>query len=509
MQDALTFCRSLGTSGPCDTPGGAMNAPRLWVSLLLLGTAISSSATDPARGEPVPAARGSVASPDSELTAATLSLRDWVREHRGRLGLSAVNLDDETIVVQQGAETPLNPASNSKLVTAATLLSRLGPGHRFRTTLHGRLNAGAASRLVLYGEGDPSLTSQDLFRMAEGLVNRGLRRVTEGVGVDQSRFDQEFVPPAFQQQPNEWAAFRAPVSAVAVDRNVVALSLVPTEEGQPALVSFSPPGFVLVRGQVTTGKKKSSGRPSFWLEPARNRLLAKLSGELAEASAPWAATRRVDDPRLVPGYVLVHYLKLLGVSVPDTVFLASSQGLAVLSIHRSRELSSLLAELGKESDNFTAEMLLKVLGATVKGQGSSVTGMQVVREYLEGLGPLEPGTRLVNGSGLFDANRLSAALLIRVLKNAHADPRLSPEFFSQLAVGGVDGTLRSRFRSHRRDRAIRAKTGTLRDAVSLCGTIQRPGRSPLAFAALIDGVDDPNQARSRVDAWVEALMRRP
>ena len=46
------------------------------------------------------------------------------------------------------------------------------------------------------------------------------------------------MPPGFEQQPDEWAAFRAPVSAVAVDRNSVYVTIVPGTGGAPARVSF-------------------------------------------------------------------------------------------------------------------------------------------------------------------------------------------------------------------------------------------------------------------------------
>ena len=78
---------------------------------------------------------------------------------------------------------------------------------------------------------------------------------------------------------------------------------------------------------------------------------------------------------------------------------------------------------------------------------------------------------------------------------------------AQLAIGGVDGTLRGRFRAWSKERAIRAKTGTLASVTSLSGYILPPaGRSPIAFAVLASDVPGKiAPARKAIDAFVEAL----
>ena len=109
----------------------------------------------------------------------------------------------------------VNPASNTKVLTAAAVLDRMGPDYRFTTGLFGHLKDGVVGALVLRGNGDPSLETDELFELANALRQQGVRRV-DGILVDQSHFDDAFVPPAFSQQPGEWAPFRAPISAVSL-----------------------------------------------------------------------------------------------------------------------------------------------------------------------------------------------------------------------------------------------------------------------------------------------------
>ena len=193
-------------------------------------------------------------------------------------------------------------------------------------------------------------------------------------------------------------------------------------------------------------------------------------------------TRRIDDPRLFSGHVLFDMLRGLGVEIRGSVREGGSEVVERLVFHQSAPLSALVYELGKSSDNFYAEMILKSLGAQKALPGTSAAGAEVVVEWLREVGALEPGTIVRNGSGLFDANRVSAASLSRALVAAYRDPAIGPEFVAQLAIGGVDGTLRSRFRAHHKRRAIRAKTGTLAQVVALSGYVLRPGgnrRPPL------------------------------
>jgi D-alanyl-D-alanine carboxypeptidase/D-alanyl-D-alanine-endopeptidase (penicillin-binding protein 4) len=329
--------------------------------------------------------------------------------------------------------------------------------------------------------------------------------------VDQSRFDEQFVPPAFDQQPTEWSTFRAPVSAIALERNSVTLNVLPQQPGQPARVWFEPLGFVDVSGAVETRAAGAGQGVRLTLVPQANRLRAAVSGHIAAGLPRQRLARRVDDPRLFAGWVLRELLKDLGVDVKGGVRLGGEAEKRRLVWVDSAPLSTLLLELGKHSDNFYAEMILKTLGAEAGLQrgrpARSADGAEVVRSWLAEAGALEPDTRIVNGSGLFDANRVSTLSLARALRFAYRDPAISSEFVAQLAVGGADGTLHGRFRRHRTRRIVRAKTGTLRDVVALSGyVLAPPGRSPVAFSLIVvRSAGNHPETRSRVDSVVDRI----
>jgi D-alanyl-D-alanine carboxypeptidase/D-alanyl-D-alanine-endopeptidase (penicillin-binding protein 4) len=432
-----------------------------------------------------------------------------VKSNGGSLAAELSDVSNGAVLGSHAPSSPENPASNQKILTTAAALRNFGADYRFRTWLCGTRNGASIPRLVLRGSGDPSLSSSDLAAMAKTLAKVGIRQVADVV-VDQSFFDGAFVPPAFEQQPDEWAAFRAPVSAVSLNRNVTTLNVKPAEAGQPANVWFDPPGFVDVTGSVRTDAKERTQRVKLTLKEAGTRLSALVAGAISPGSPAFHWSRRVEDPTLLAGYGLEAALAAEGIQISGKLTAGGEDERNELVVHDSKPLAELLPELGKDSDNFYAETLLKDLGGRVKGApATSENGVAAVLDYLREIEALDPGTRILNGSGLFDANRITAHTLVSTLRSAYRDPKMSRVFVDQLAVGGVDGTLKHRFAAFQKTRAIRAKTGTLDQVIALSGYVFRPdGSSPVAFALIVSGITGKHaEVRTRVDEIVSDVAR--
>jgi D-alanyl-D-alanine carboxypeptidase/D-alanyl-D-alanine-endopeptidase (penicillin-binding protein 4) len=474
-----------------------------------LPTAAAQSSTPPIatpgsglQGAPATSTPASRPGVDKAVTELTRRVTSW----GGKLGVSIIDVQSGTALSEVNPKLVLNPASTMKLLTAAVLLDRLGPNYRFTTSLHGVRQGNQVNELVLRGRGDPSLRTTDLLRMAVSLKNSGVSKVGE-ILVDQSYFDAQFVPPAFDQQPDEWAPFRAPVSAIALDGNSVTLNVMPSTAGSPASVWFEPDGWVSNTGQVTTQTATGKQNIGWTLSAGQNSLLSKISGNVASNLGRQRFRKRVHDPRLLPGYALKRMLGDLGVAVGDRVSEGGANIEPQLVWIESQPLAVLLAALGKDSDNFYAEMLLKVLGATVSGAaGTSAAGSQAIVDWLQQQGTWVPGTHVINGSGLFDANRVSAWTLSRTLRAAYLTPRLQPEYVNQLSIAGVDGTLKNRLTAFGPSRSVRAKTGTLNATVALSGYLLRNDQNAIAFTLIVDGVKGrPGEIRQLFDAVVTEL----
>jgi D-alanyl-D-alanine carboxypeptidase/D-alanyl-D-alanine-endopeptidase (penicillin-binding protein 4) len=133
------------------------------------------------------------------------------------------------------------------------------------------------------------------------------------------------------------------------------------------------------------------------------------------------------------------------------------------------------------SDNFDAEMLLKILGARFGGGGTTVAGAGVVRQQLATFG-VHP--RVVDGSGLSRANRTTPRQVVRLLERMQGQTS-APAFVGSLPVAGRTGTMRRRLRGTPAQDRCQTKTGTLRAVSALAGYCETTGGHTVAFAMLM------------------------
>ena len=168
----------------------------------------------------------------------------------------------------------------------------------------------------------------------------------------------------------------------------------------------------------------------------------------------------------------------------------------------SRPLAAIVRFMGRESDNYTAEVLLKQLGALYADDGSTAAGARVVRTALAAAAIPLGGVRIADGSGLSRLDRLTAAALVALLVAGIADLEIRDAFLGSLAVAGVDGTLRNRLESKPARGRVLAKTGTTNAASALSGFV----RDRYVFAILQNGRPVSSYwARRAQDRFVIAL----
>ena len=119
--------------------------------------------------------------------------KGWVRRLEGRgIKISAGLWDLESGRLLEGHRTDsaLIPASTTKVVVTYALLRTWKPNYVFETELWGTLAGDTVTGdLVFKGAGDPFLTSERIWLMAQDLKSRGILRVAGSIRLDQSAFD--------------------------------------------------------------------------------------------------------------------------------------------------------------------------------------------------------------------------------------------------------------------------------------------------------------------------------
>jgi D-alanyl-D-alanine carboxypeptidase/D-alanyl-D-alanine-endopeptidase (penicillin-binding protein 4) len=194
-------------------------------------------------------------------------------------------------------------------------------------------------------------------------------------------------------------------------------------------------------------------------------------------------------------------LRIAGVRVQGTTRRARAGGWP-LAVRYSPPLPEILRQMDIESDNHTAELVLKQLGAVAGQAGSTAAGAAIVRAVLaEHAIPLG-GVRIADGSGLSSLDRMTPKALVTILQRAWSDPDVGPVLAGCLAVAGREGTLRHRMRAAPARGNVRAKTGTLTNASALSGYV----RDRYAFVILQNGsrLGSAHEAQDRFAAVLAA-----
>ena len=413
------------------------------------------------------------------------------------VGVHVVDLDTGQEIFAHHAGDLLNPASNAKIITGFAALKLLGPEYQFHTSLYGQVDAGSVKGpLYLKGTADPSLDASGLYRLISMLNAKGVIRIEGGIVIDDTYFDEANLPYAYDQQPNDDSSYRAPVGAVSVDGNQIRIFIQPgIKPGDAVSVRSSAPGYPEVENRAVTS---ATGPDKFSVaaETIHDRTRIRVEGSLSVGHPEAVYSRRIDNPSLFAGYVLKEVLRQSGFTVGETVERGKvPKGTDLLASIESPPLASILFALGKWSNNFTAEMVLKASGAEKKGTpGTWAKAASAVEEVLKGIGIPKGSYVFRNGSGLYDADRFSASQITTVLLDAWRDVTLQPEFLSQLSMAGVDGTLGQRFTAAAVRRHVRAKTGTLSDVSALSGYVLLSQNRGAAFSILVNGAENQVQA---------------
>jgi D-alanyl-D-alanine carboxypeptidase/D-alanyl-D-alanine-endopeptidase (penicillin-binding protein 4) len=193
---------------------------------------------------------------------------------------------------------------------------------------------------------------------------------------------------------------------------------------------------------------------------------------------------------------LARALGAAGVAVPPQVALGVAPANAErVALIRSPALSRIVDVTNVYSDNFFAEMLIKLLGARLGGAGTTAAGAAVVEDFARSLGS---GVHAVDGSGLTRSNRASPRQVVELLLAMREEPA-GDDFIQDLALTGKEGTVDDRMVGTAAYARCRTKTGTLTGVSNLSGYCFNKSGRIMAFSILMGSVADTGYAHLQQD----------
>lgn len=411
-------------------------------------------------------------------------------------------LEDEKEILSVNADQKKNPASITKILTTFAVLKRFPVSHKFYTYLYTD-----GINLYLKGGGDPGFVSEDMWYLVNEFRRAGVSRIKGNLIVDDSLFDHIRFDDSRQDQRVD-RAYDSPVGAMSFNWNAVNIFIRPNQPGEKGNVIVDPESnyyqLVNLTNTVSGAAKKEL---SVSISNAEKKIT--VSGDISTKLEEKVVYKAVDDPDIWTATNLINFLKQRGITIDGQVIAGPVPDNAkLLTTHESKSLSNILADMNKFSSNYVSEMLVKNMAALEQKSGATLKkGVEMIREELFkiGLGPQE--VTLVSPSGLSNENSFSAATMNKVLLNMKNDFSVYPIALESLAIAGVDGTLKSRFKGTNGAGWIRAKTGSLSGVVSLAGYAGRRDGKVLTFSFLYNGPQDENKVREAFDQLILSSLK--
>lgn len=356
-------------------------------------------------------------------------------------GLLVVDAESGDVVCASAASTPRPLASNMKLFTTSAALAKLGPESRISTKVFasGTVTADGVlhGNLYLQGGGDPVLGTPGFY---DGYL--------AGLGTN-----------LFALTPQVKAAGITSVNGRLYADPSIFDSLKGVKDSGYATSPYIGPLSGLAFNSGFAGQTSSSG---FAADPAR-----------------LAATK------------LTRNLRAAGIEVPPQVAVGTTPVDADrVAIVQSPTLTRIVNTTDVYSDNFFAEMLIKLLGARFGSAGTTAAGAAVVAAFARSLGS---GVHAVDGSGLTRSNRASPRQVVNLLLAMRAQPA-GEEFIQDLALSGEEGTVDDRMHGTAAYGRCRVKTGTLTGVSNLSGYCFNTSGRQLVFSILMGSVPSTTQA---------------
>jgi D-alanyl-D-alanine carboxypeptidase/D-alanyl-D-alanine-endopeptidase (penicillin-binding protein 4) len=428
------------------------------------------------------------------------------------------------------------PASNTKLVVSAAAAVLLPADYRVRTSVfaNGTVSEGVLhGDLVLYGRGDPTWSARcfgidtlaagacdstwtAVDAIADSLRAKGLRRITGRIVGDGSYFEPQIVHWNWGSFDLNWW-YAAPVSGLGFHDNSVDFQITPGAAlDQPPKITWNPDlGMIGFENRARTGPPDSGSTigDNFFRRPGTLDIWAE--GTAALGRSPWIESFALPDPNLYAARALATALQRKGISIEggaasttDSIAFRAVRLSTPLAEYLGRPLPDIIFPILNTSQNWFAEMLLKILGREIEGEGSWEKGLEVEKRFLIDSVKIDSTAfALDDGSGLSAGNLVTPHAFVQLLDYMYRHPKKAP-FIAALPHAQQPGSLLRRFAGTPLEGRVMAKTGSIYRVNSLSGYIERADGRRITFSIQANGHSVPGrQMLAQIDSLVVQMAR--
>jgi D-alanyl-D-alanine carboxypeptidase/D-alanyl-D-alanine-endopeptidase (penicillin-binding protein 4) len=315
---------------------------------------------------------------------------------------------------------------------------------------------------------------------------------------------------------NWWYA--APVSGLGFHDNSVDFQITPGPfVDAPPVISWNPDLSMFTfenRARTVPADSGTTIGDNFFRKPGSVDIWAE--GTVALGRTPWIESFALPDPNLYAARALSTSLRKKGIAVEGGAA-STTDSMAYRSLrccgsplveYRGRPLTDIVFPILNTSQNWFAEMLLKILGREIGDTGSWAKGLAVEKRFLIDSVKIDSTAfSLEDGSGLAAGNLVTPHAFVQLLAHMYRHPKRAP-FLAALPRAQQLGSLLRRFQGTPLEGRVLAKTGSIDRVNTLSGYIEKANGRVITFSIQVNAHDvRTRQMLAQIDSVVVQLAR--
>jgi len=416
------------------------------------------------------------------------------------MSIQVISLKDNKVIYDYNSQKLLMPASTNKLYTCAAALHFLEKDHQFGTDVFSD-----TKNLILKGGGDPDLSIIELDSLALEVTKK--YKNIDTLFIDDTFLDSLNYGEGWMWDEGPWW-YAAPISALSVNDNCIDFYIKPSPVGKSAAIDYYPKtSFITLKNESITVQDSIQKRLKIDRDWVLNKNNFNAYGEIIDTSDVDTLYRNIYDPSTFTGVVFKESLEKYGARVKTiSKKKTSNKSYKKVSNHLSKPLIHSATNLMNESDNLSAELFVKSIGALDTLPGTWKVGLDSIKSFLAKEVLIDTSNiRLADASGVSRYNLTSAAQLNSLLKWMY-NSKYKDDFISTLPGGGWENSTLEKRLIDEGD-LVRAKTGGLSGVRNLAGYIKSKKYGDVAFSILMNGYTDYSSRYARVhDQIVKSII---
>jgi D-alanyl-D-alanine carboxypeptidase/D-alanyl-D-alanine-endopeptidase (penicillin-binding protein 4) len=440
------------------------------------------------------------------------------------IGINVVDISTGKALCCHNADLSLCPASTLKMLTTATALEIFGSEYTFSTDISytGAINAQGTLNgdLLIIGSGDPTLGSSSFNRNSDSpetflpqwlaaVKQSGIKTIAGSIIVVDDLYGYEGVS-------NRWMwgdlgnYYAAPTYGISIFDNTYKIYFKTGAPQTTPEILYTTPEIPELFFENHL-KAAANSQDSAYICGIPFSCERRLYGTVPVNKTSFFIKGNIPDPGMLLAQTFSACLKRNGIHIsgdPATTRLKNplqKEEIHPLYTHSGNTLQEIIRVTNFHSNNHFAEHLFHKIGWD-KTQACTThvptLAAQKINRFWQQRGIDMQGLFQYDGSGLSNANAITASTLTSLLVYMQKQSKYADVFYQSLPLAGKEGTIKSFLRETKLEGKARIKSGSISNVQAYAGYIEKTGKR-YAFAIIVNNFTGN---RSELKAQMAALL---